>query len=196
MSNISLLKAFLILRNGPDYVIGAGHRWKSGLLNMTIGLFLTFPILNLLYVQFYRGALPPTAPLIQSIGVFTSVYRQPSVFGGNYVANFRASDGKNHPVQLEALNSSEQLMKAIASGESFYLEGFVLQDGKGWFWPTFVTSVDGRVFLSREEEMENLKKRRQPFGKLLLVQYLSLVPLWIICLINALKIRRKINRVM
>jgi hypothetical protein len=120
MSNISLLKAFLILRNGPDYVIGAGHRWKSGLLNMTIGLFLTFPILNLLYVQFYRGALPPTAPLIQSIGVFTSVYRQPSVFGGNYVANFRASDGKNHPVQLEALNSSEQLMKGIASGESFW----------------------------------------------------------------------------
>ena len=72
MSDISLFKAFSILLNGSDYQIGEGYRWKIAVLSTGVALTVAFPLFNLLHSQFYTGAVPPEAPLVRSVGNFTT----------------------------------------------------------------------------------------------------------------------------
>ncbi|MFM0251094.1 hypothetical protein [Paraburkholderia sediminicola] len=191
MSDISLLEAFSILRSGSDYQIGEGCHWKRGVLNLAIGLLVAFPMANMWTGLSYRGAMPPEAPLVKGIGNFTNEYT-PGI-KQRYVAVFHAADRKVYQVQDGSINSSHEIMSNINSGKGFYVEGFVLQDGHGLFWPTLVATVDGRILLSREKMNEKLKTEREPFGELLIWEYVSTLPLWIISLLNAIKLRKKLS---
>lgn len=193
MSNISLLKAFSILRNGSDYEIGEGFRWKRGVLDLAIGLLVAFPIANTLNALPYRGAIPPQAPLIKSIGNFTGEHTYYSRTSQRYYGIFHAADGKSYRVQDDTLNSSQEIMSKINSGEDFYVEGFLLEDGQGYFWPTFVTAADGRVLLSRDKTNRNLSISRDTFGEKLMWEYVATLPLWIISLLNAIKLKKKLS---
>ncbi|MFM0361924.1 hypothetical protein [Paraburkholderia sediminicola] len=188
-----MFKAFSILRNGSDYQIGEGHHWKRAVLNLAIGLLVAFPMANMWIGLSYRGAIPPDAPLVKSIGNFTNEYT-PGI-KQRYDAIFHAADGKFYQVQSGSINSSREIMSNINSGRNFYMEGFVLQDGRGFFWPTLVAAVDGRVLLSREEMSRNLKIEREPFGELLIWEYVATLPLWIISLLNAIKLRKKLSEI-
>jgi hypothetical protein len=193
MSHISLLKAFSILRNGSDYQIGEGHNWKRGVLNTAIGLLVAFPIANMLNALPYRGAIPPEAPLIKSVGNFTGEHTYSSKAIQRYTGIFHAADGRSYPVQDGALNSSHEIMSNMNSGKEFYVEGFVLEDGQGFFWPTSVTDLDGRVVLGREEMKRDLTVERDSFGEKLIWEYLATLPLWIISLSNAIKLKNKLS---
>ncbi|SIO55562.1 hypothetical protein [Paraburkholderia phenazinium] len=195
MSHISLLKAFSILRNGSDYQIGEGHNWKRGVLNTAIGLLVAFPIANMLNALPYRGAIPPEAPLIKSVGNFTGEHTYSSKAIQRYTGIFHAADGRSYPVQDGALNSSHEIMSNMNSGKEFYVEGFVLEDGQGFFWPTLVTMTDGRALLSREKMSKNLKSNREPFGEILIWEYAATLPLWAISLSNAIKLKKNLSRV-
>ncbi|CAE6811662.1 hypothetical protein [Paraburkholderia domus] len=190
MSNISLLKAFSILLNGSDYQIGEGYRWKRGVLSTAVALTVAFPLFNLAFSQSYMGAVPPEAPLVRSVGNFTvgnfnrrSINRQRAI-------DFHAANGKVYQLLDNSLDISK--IGKANSGVNFYVEGFLLQDGRGFFWPTLISEVDGHVLLGREESNRSLDFNREPFGKKrLLWEYGLIIPLWLISLFNATKLRKK-----
>src|SRR5258708_26897584 len=137
MSAVSLAKAFLILLNGTDYQIGEGHSWKRGVLSAAVALAATFPVFNLLNSQIYTGAVPPEAPVIRSIGNFTSgIYNRRSI-NRQYSIDFHANDGKIYNL-IDSDLDVVRIGKAN-SGLNFYVEGFLLQDGRGFFWPTLIS---------------------------------------------------------
>ncbi|MEZ0602041.1 hypothetical protein ACAX43_07795 [Paraburkholderia sp. IW21] len=189
MSNISLLKAFSILRSGSDYQIGEGHHWKRGVLNLAIGLVVIFPLLNFWRSQFYAGAVPPEALLIRGVGNFTIGNYNSRGITRKYNINFKTNDGKIFYVIDNAI-SAEKIRK-FNSEFNLQVEGFLLQDGRGLFWPTLIITSDGHVLLSRMESSRILNNQRRPFGELLLLEYGSTIPLWLISLSNAIKLRKK-----
>ncbi|SIO52233.1 hypothetical protein SAMN05444172_2794 [Burkholderia sp. GAS332] len=189
MSDISLFKAFSILFKGSDYQIGEGHHWKRGVLTFAMALSAIFPILNFWNSQSYMGAIPPEAPLIRGIGSFTNENYRSRVGGSNI--SFRSDDGDIYRVMNSDLNIAT--IGKANSGLRFYVEGFLLRGGDGFFWPTYITSLDGRVLLSREESTISLQTNREPFGGILLWEYGSIAPLWIISLLNAVKLKNKLS---
>ncbi|MFM0731534.1 hypothetical protein PQQ52_13710 [Paraburkholderia sediminicola] len=192
MPTVSLPKAFLILLNGTDYQIGEGHRWKRGILSVAVALAVTFPLFNLLHSQFYTGAVPPEAPVVRSVGNFTSgIYNRRSI-NRQYSIDFHSNDGKIYNL-IDSDLDVERIGQAN-SGLNFYVEGFLLQDGRGFFWPTLISERDGHVLLSRDKSNQSLNKNRDPFGKILLWEYGLILPLLLISLSNAIKIRNKLSR--
>jgi hypothetical protein len=189
MSDISLLKAFSILFNGSDYQIGEGHHWKRGALMLAMALTAIFPILNFWNSQSYAGAEPPDVPLIKSIGSITVGKYNPRGIIRQYNVNFHAGDGKIYYLMDDAIGPDE--LKTFELRLNFNVEGFLLQDGRGFFWPTLITGPDGHILLDPEKSSRILNSNRDPFGKLLLLEYASTLPLWIISLLNAIKLRKK-----
>jgi hypothetical protein len=189
MSDISLLKAFSILFNGSDYQIGEGHHWKRGVLTFAIALSAIFPILNFWSSQLYTGAIPPEASLIRSAGIFTNENYRARVGGSNI--SFRADDGIIYRIMNSSLDIAT--IGRSNSGSRFYMEGFLLRDGDGFFWPTYIATLDGRILLGREESIRVLQANREPFGGILLWEYGSIFPLWFISLLNAIKLKNKLS---
>ncbi|ASL41918.1 hypothetical protein bAD24_I00420 [Burkholderia sp. AD24] len=194
MAGVSLFKAFSILSNGPDFFIGAGCKWKSGLFNLTIGLSVAIPFVNTWHAHFYSGALPPDVPLIQSTGNFTGAYVNRYRSSREFEMSFHAADGQVYTLQSDAADSDSEVAAKANSGERFYVEGFILQNGKGLFWPTRVTSVNGRVLIDPKQQREKLGIKRSVFGGVI-VEYSAIIPLWIVSLFNALKIKNRLAKV-
>ena len=81
------------------------------------------------------------------------------------------------------------------SGLNLYVEGFLLRDGRGFFWPTLIRGLGGHILLGHEDSNRSLKYNREPFGvKKLLWEYGLIIPLWLISLSNAIKLRKKFSR--
>jgi hypothetical protein len=194
MSKISLFKAFSILRNGPDFLIGEGYRWKSRVFNLALGSLLIFPILNFWCAQWYGGDLPPAVPLVQGVGPLSDAVLNPYRRPREYMVNFLAPDGKIYQMNRLAIDSNKEVIRKLNTGENFYVEGFVLQNGNGNFWPTLVAATDGRILLSREAQMEVLIEERSVFGWGLMLEYSLTIPLWVISLVNAVKIKNRLSK--
>lgn len=192
MACFRLLKSFLILRNGPDYLIGAGYQWKRGVFNMTLALLVTFPIMNLLFCQSYAGAWPPQVPMVSSVGSFTAHNIGGSRLGVHYVMTFHAMDGTSYTLQSNAVRSDSELRRKTNSAEKFYVRGFVLQDGRGLFWPISVSTLNGRILINSDEQWRKLRRNRNPLGELLLWEYALASPFWVISLVTALKINHRL----
>lgn len=191
MSSISFLKAFTILLNGSDYQIGNGYRWKRGVLSTAVALTVAFPLYNLIHSHFYTGAVPPEAPLVRSAGNFTSGVYDRRSNNRKYSIDFHATDGKIYYLIDSDLGVAK--IGKVNSGSIFYVEGFLLQDGRGFFWPMLISGLDGHVLLSRDESNKSLKRNREPFWKILLWEYGLTLPLWLISLSNAIKLRKKLS---
>lgn len=194
MSSVSFLGAFCILLYGTEYDIGMGYRWKRGVVNLALISLVTFPVINIWDAQVYTGSLPPEVPLVQSVGDFTDGATYSSYKASRrYVTLFHAQNGRVYQIERRAIYSSDELVKKINSGEKFYVEGFVLRNGYGFFWPTLITTLDGRQLLSSQGQIAALKESRSPFGKLLLWEYASTLPLWGVSLVNAMKIKNRLS---
>ncbi|WCM18020.1 hypothetical protein NDK50_11015 [Paraburkholderia bryophila] len=194
MADVSLFKAFSILLNGLDHEIGEGARWKRGIFRMAMSMLALFPVANMISGQTYSGELPPTVPLLHTVGTFSQVYASPKEFRRKFVLNFYAEDGKIYQVPLEGIDSNEKMVERAKSGESFRVEGFSLHDGQGLLWLTWVADMNDRELLGRDGQNRLLKRYRDPFSALLLVEYGLTLPLWVVSLFNALKLRKRLSK--
>jgi hypothetical protein len=185
-----LYRAFSILLVGSRAEIGEGYRWKSGLLRLTISISAIFPVVNMLNSAPYQGNLPPLAPLISGNGhiEFRREYKKPDY------AIFFEEDGKNYLFQ--DCPSLQVIRNFVTNnpGQPLHLEGFILKNGEGLFWPTSISTVDGKVLLTSDKLSRDLMINRSVWGRKFILQQISLVPLWIISFFNVLKIARKIKK--
>ncbi|MFM0277194.1 hypothetical protein P0D75_04110 [Paraburkholderia sediminicola] len=187
---MTLFKAFLILLRGPAEMIGPEYKWKQSILTGAIIFTLISPPLAFVHSLPYQGAIPPEAHILKEDGVF--------VFGSdrhglkNYpFIDFKAENGRTYRLQdYLGYNSIWEFNKANPNHQKVYAEGFFLRDGLGRFWPTQVTTIDGKVLLDKDSQNAALMGARYPLGTIFYM-YLIAGFLWILSAFNAIKIKKK-----
>lgn len=160
---------------------------------MTIFISAAFPFFNMRFAAPYQGDLPPLVPLIVGDGKIAFLIQNHGVRKVNY-AEFINDDGRQYVFQdYPSLLGVEKFVNEHPQ-QKLHVEGFILKNGLGLFWPILITTTDGRTLLSPENLSNQLRNRRDVWGELLLIQQISLLPLWIVSLFNAVKIARKLKK--
>jgi hypothetical protein len=186
----TLYRAFSILLVGSKVEIGEGYRWKSGLLRLVISIAAIFPVVNMINAAPYKGNLPPLAPLVTGNGHIE--FRQENK--NSHYAIFLDKDGRSYVFQ--DYSSLREIKEFVLEHPDEFLrvEGFILKNGEGLFWPISISTADGQVLLASEKTSRDLMINRSVWGKILLLQQISLVPFWIISFFNVAKIARKLKK--
>ncbi|MFM0074247.1 hypothetical protein PQQ86_24110 [Paraburkholderia sediminicola] len=187
---MTLFKAFLILLRGPTETIGPEYKWKQSILTGAIIFTLISPFLAFVHSIPYRGAIPPEAPILKRRGVF--------VFGNDRhgpkkypFIDFKTENGQIYRLQdYVGYNSILKFNEANPDHQEVRAEGFFLRDGLGRFWPTQVTTVDGKVLLDKDRQNVALMRARDPLGTIFYM-YLIAGFLWILSAFNAIKIKKR-----
>jgi hypothetical protein len=183
MTQIGLYKALLLILWGPEERVGAGYKWKQSILIGAITMTAYLPILWMQVSAPYRGAVPPAVPLIKGIGHFHFTEKQS---GAKKILHTEvAIDGKTAYLVQDGsyLQSNPKRQYEI-----FYVEGFLLNDGAGLFWPSYVETMDGKVLRSREYASQALTDHRKAVGQTLIWMCGFVLIFWIVSIRNALRL--------
>lgn len=183
--------AFWLVLHGPASSVGTGFKWKQSLLSLSIGWMIYSPLLTFYHSLPYRGAIPPEAPLVKSTGRIIFGF-EPGL-KSTPLARFVVDTGKRLKLQdPSGLETISEWQNQNPSSE-IYVEGFLLRDGSGLFWMTYVAGADGKVLLNRTEQVRELKLARDPFNSVLLWMYITSVPMWLISINNVRKVKNLIG---
>jgi hypothetical protein len=188
---MSFFKAFSILLWGSADMVGPDYKWKQSILYGAIVFTILSPFFAILYSIPYQGATPPDVPLLKGRGVF--------VFGGDRhglkkspFIDFKSEDGRTYRLQdYVGYDSILKFNEANPGHQEVYAEGFFLRDGLGRFWPTQVTTINGKPLLDKEKQNTALMRYRNPFDDSLLIMYLIAGLLWIASVFNITKIKKQ-----
>jgi hypothetical protein len=187
---MNFLRAFLVMMWGPFETIGPGYKWKQSVLSGAIIITLISPWLMIQHSSPYQGNLPPRVPLIRDDGRF--------IFGNEHhgfkstpFIDFKTNGGQIYRLQDRVGYDSILNWNNRNTDSHLYVEGFLLRNGQGLFWPTQVTTVDGRVLLDRDQQNTSLMRSRNPFGRNLFYMYVFAGFLWIFSIRNVVQIMKK-----
>jgi hypothetical protein len=61
----------------------------------------------------------------------------------------------------------------------------------GRFWPTQVTTIDGKVLLDKDKQNTALIRYKDPFDGSLFIMYVVAGSLWIVSAVNTVQIMKK-----
>ncbi len=189
--DMSLLKAFSILLCGPAEIIGPGYKWKQSILNGAIILTLASPFFAFLNSIPFQGATPPGAPIIKSKGVFVFGDDRRGLKSHPFI-DFRSEEGKIY--RLQDYIGYDEIFKFNENNpdhQEVLVEGFSLRNGLGRFWPTQVTTIDGKVLLDKDKQNTALIRYKDPFDGSLFIMYVVAGSLWIVSAVNAVQIMKK-----
>jgi hypothetical protein len=167
---------------GPQEKVGVGFKWKQACFAFAIGMTLYAPIFTYYNSISYQGEMPPVAPRIRGLGAFEynsgtqALKKRPfirlNLINGN---SYIVEDGPN-------------LLSEIFHGKEvtppLHVEGFLLRNGRGNFWPIFVKDLNGNDVVDEGLMRRDLLGNRNPFGPLLLYMYLFSIPFWMISIFN------------
>jgi hypothetical protein len=187
---MSFFKAFLTLLCGPIEKIGPGYRWKQSILSGAIIVALIFPWLMVQLSSPYQGDLPPRVPLISAKGRF--------IFGDERhglklipFIEFKTNDSRIYRLQNQIGYDSILNFNNRHANPQVYIEGFLLKNGQGLFWPTQVMTIDGKILLDKDQQNTSLMRSRNPFGANLFLMSIFAGFLWILSTRNIIQIMKK-----
>lgn len=183
--------AFWLVLRGPASSVGVGFKWKQSILSLAIGWVIYSPFHTFYHSLPYRGDIPPDVPLVKSAGNIIFGF-EPDLKSTPF-ARFVVDTGKGLKLQdpsgLEIIREWENQNPS----RKIYVEGFLLRNGAGLFWLTYVAGADGKILLSREGQLRQLKMVRDPFNSVLLWMYVLSLPMWIISINNVRKVKNLIG---
>lgn len=184
------LEAFYIVLAGPASRVGAGYRWKNGLLILALVFTVSTPFFSFTNSRAYQGAMPPDTPLIKAFGnvVFRDETRGVKSVS---VAEFMVNAGKTLTLEGDYAGLPEiRDWQAKRPGETIYVEGFELLDGRGLFWISYAAARDGTVLMQRDHQAKAIKNLRNPFNASAFWMLVIVTgPMWVACFINVSKVR-------
>jgi len=149
------------------------------------------PFLTFFWSRPYQGHIPSDEHLLAIRG---SLLYESETQGPNHplIARIVDENGKSFILQdamgLEQIREWERQTGAI----SIYAEGFLLCDGAGLFWPTYIITSDGKAIATRAEQKEKLEKSRA-YIKQALFAYLLMMPFWMISLKHIHNVKKHIG---
>jgi len=187
---MNLIQAFSALLNGPAEIVGEGYKWKRSVLMFAIIGSIASPLFLINLARPYQGPLPPAVKIISQRGKI--------VFGVAHigskkiaVARFAATDGAVYQLADDAGLGSIRKFENGNPDVQLQVSGFLLQGGKGSFWPLSVISPDGEILLRSDRQMKALRRARNPFGWKLFVVYLIMAPFWWLSFSNARRLMQR-----
>lgn len=187
---MTLFKAFLILLRGPAEIIGPEYKWKQSILSGAIIFTIISPFLAFVHSMPYQGVIPPDASVLKERGVFVFGSDQHGLKKYPFI-DFKAENGRAYRLQdYIGYDSIFEFNKANPGNQEVYAEGFFLRDGVGRFWPTQVTTIDGKVLLGKDSQRVALMSARDPLGTIFYM-YLIAGFFWILSAFNVIKIKKK-----
>jgi hypothetical protein len=167
---------------GPQEKVGAGFKWKQACFSFAIGMTLYAPMFTYYNSMSYQGEMPPAAPLIREFGVFEynpgtqALKKRPFV-------RLNLINGNSYMVE-DGPNLLGEIFHGTEATSLLYIEGFLLKNGKGNFWPNVVKDLNGNNVVDEGLMRRDLLGNRNAFGPLLLYMYLFLLPFWVISICN------------
>lgn len=165
--------AYCAILGGNEALLGPrGKKMKACAYLALFFLFVPFFVASKQYQ--YSGQRPPEAPLIRSVGTLNYV---PAKFPANrHPEHLEFKTDKGLVYQVDYGRGPTVVYDLVASGPALiydlvkpgrpecpgvvgdpgcprtvYMEGFLLRDGKGPLWPTYVASEERTTLVSREQ---------------------------------------------
>ncbi len=124
---------------------------KALIALFALAFFGYAPYFYLTYKDQYSGPRPPAVPLIHSLGMLKYVpWKTPTNIYPQYI-EFETDQGTVYDVGYKGDAAIGQLVNWLIprNPRRVYLEGFLLRDGKGPLWPTYIASPQGATLVSR-----------------------------------------------
>jgi hypothetical protein len=188
---ITWLAAFKILGQGKPEVLGKSYKGKKAVL---IGALIS-TLLALFYppylINLYSGSNPPEAPVIKAIGTFSTIPAHNLSGAATTDVKFATEDGREYFTRNSIpLKELTELVRAKPLCK-VYTEGFLLQNGKGSFWPILVKNIDGDTLISKDklQTIYNFRRTKLPIKVGLLIFLILGVPCWLGSIFIAYKIK-------
>ncbi|MDR6450279.1 hypothetical protein J2794_006420 [Paraburkholderia terricola] len=184
------IAAFWRVLCGPPTSVGDGFKWKQAVLSLAITWTISSPFFTFYLALPYQGDTPPKAPLMKFNGKLKFEHQGVK---STLIARIAIERGASLTIQDPAGLLKVREWERKSNLEDVYVEGFLLRDGAGLLWPTYVATQGGEVLLSKSEQLEKLKVARNPFGKVLLFMYVISVPMWLVSFNNIRKVKTLIG---
>jgi hypothetical protein len=182
---------------GGDFVDNKNEKLKFLLTSLCAQLAIIACIIGYAYTasveKQYSGNVPPIAPLIKSRGtlIYLPVYEHKEhTLGEPRRMIFKTDVGNEYVVGYGLDPVFVYDLVRIKGSRNVYMEGFLLRDGKGPFWPTLVSSDDGTELYSQtQDQLLKLHDR----SNLMYFSFSIAFVCFVITAINAYLLKRKSN---
>jgi hypothetical protein len=187
-SSMTWVAAFGNILSGEcERAAGATVRWRQLFLCGAFTLTAVLPIVLYQQSRPYQGKLPPEASTIQINGRLIVGERRQGLKQMSY-AEIRSVQGETYVLQEQ--NGLEPVLDFMRhSAEPIHIEGFVLRDGAGRFFPLKIETPEGRILVEKRSQMRSLTISREPFGGIFLWMLTLISPLWAISFVNVAKLK-------
>jgi hypothetical protein len=153
-SKITWLTAFKLLSRGKSPAIGKYPGWKSSILNIAMVAPVAIAFVGGNQIRMISGATPPEVPTIKATGTFVQVTRGQA----SYVA-FIDEGGQVYNMERGTTIRDDRNLPKGSPPPKVYVEGFMRENGRGYFWPTMIKMQDGKMLLSPRQAMENYQEK-------------------------------------
>lgn len=185
---VTWFAAFNILLNGKSDAIGKYRGWKSIALWLAIVAPLVIPFVQGDYLAMLSGEIPPHTPVIRAQGNFVQMTHGQA----SWIA-FVTADGQMYAMQRGTSIKGADNMPQEIPPPTVYAEGFLLQNGKGYFWPTLIKMQDGHFLTTPSQSIALLARERQRNLNLLIAECALFVCLSIASFFSIAKIKRNLT---
>ncbi|MGB8418010.1 hypothetical protein, partial [Paraburkholderia sp.] len=164
-------------------------QWSCALQAEAVDTFLFFACAHLTRGRCCTSNL--IAPIIKSKGVFVFGDDRRGLKSHPFI-DFRSEEGKIY--RLQDYIGYDEIFKFNENNpdhQEVLVEGFSLRNGLGRFWPTQVTTIDGKVLLDKDKQNTALIRYKDPFDGSLFIMYVVAGSLWIVSAVNTVQIMKK-----
>lgn len=150
---VTWFTAYKVLSRGKSPAIGKYPGWKSSILNIAVVAPIAIAFVGGNQIRMVSGATPPDVPTIKATGTFVQVKHGQE----SYVA-FIAEDGHAYNMERGTTIRDDKNLPKGNPPPKVYAEGFLRENGHGYFWPTLIKMPDGNILLSTKQSMENYRR--------------------------------------
>jgi len=156
------LSAFYLMWRGKAVGLGKNHRAKSLWMMSAVIFSIAGPIFQFDHSQTYSGALPPEVPMIKTTGVFVRYVGHVGLKAMPYIL-LNADNGMTYRTEDLVAPKGLSDLGDVKPPVKVYVEGFLLNNGSGSFYPLKLTTISGQYIVSSDGLMKQLLIGRDPF---------------------------------
>ncbi|CAB3637700.1 hypothetical protein [Trinickia soli] len=186
--HISWFIAFKILLIGKAPAIGRYPQWKSTVLVCAIAVPIGLGPVSWKQIATVSGGVPPQVPLIRATGTFVQVTR-----GQASYVSLVTDDGHAYNMERGTTLRHDIDMLQGDPAPRVYVEGFLREDGRGYFWPTLIKAPDGRLLLTPERSMLKLRSMIKSMRRLSIFFAVLTAAIWIISIYFLFEVKRNLS---
>ncbi|NWB95568.1 hypothetical protein HX870_03625 [Pseudomonas gingeri] len=186
---ISWFSALSLIWRGQAFGLGKNYRMISYWVKFAAMLSILAPFMEYSSSRDFIGAMPPDVPMVKTTGTFVRYVGHEGLKQVPYII-FRADNGVEYRTEHSVAPTAIDNLGGLKIPIKVYVEGFVLRDGRGSFYPLKITTVNGVYLESSDALMEELLIGRDPlhFKRLRGVFFMLLIP-WGMSFFYASKLR-------